>query len=135
MADTMYAWSPIRNGGEVMEVIDYRGNARPVVSERNIIPVGDKVTPADVGGDETFDQLVEAGSLRPYQYPKDLDPDSNESPLDYLRRQLREAAEVQLDETQQLLLATGQGAVVSDEQLAASQPTDAKGVKEASNTK
>lgn len=132
MADTMYAWSPIRNGGEVISVVDNMGRDRRVVSERTIIPVGDKVTPKDVGGDEAFEQMVEAGSIRPYPYPKDLDPNSSESPVEFLRRRLREASEQEVSEEQQLLLATGQGAVVTDEELVARQPENAKGVKEAS---
>ena len=131
----MYAWSPIRNGGEVISVTDPQGRERRVISERNIIPVGEKVTAKDVGGEDVFDQMVEAGSIRPYPYPKDLDPASTESPLDFLRRQLREAAEAEVSEEQQLLMATGQGAVVTDEVLATTQPSDVKEVKEASGTK
>lgn len=132
MADTMYAWSNIRNGGEDMEVIDARGNKRRVITERTIIAAGEKVTPKDVGGDAAFEQMVEAGAIRPYPYPKDYDPTSDESVVDFLRRRLREAAEAEISEEQQLLMATGQGAVVTDEDLVALQPADVKGVKEAS---
>jgi hypothetical protein len=132
MADTMYAWSPIRNGGEVVKVTDGLGRDRAVVSERNIIPVGAKVAAKDV---ENYDELVEAGVLRPYPYPEGLDPTSLESPLDFLRRRLREKAEAEMSEEQQLLYATGMGAVVSDEVLATTQPEDTEEIKKAANTK
>lgn len=133
MADrTLYAWSPIRNGGEVITVTDPQGRERRVVSERNIIPVGSKVTAKDVGGEGTLEEMVEAGSVRPYPYPTDLDPASFESPVNFLRRSLREAAEAEMSEEQQLLMATGQGAVVSDEALVEAQPKNTADAKKAS---
>lgn len=134
MAETHYAWSRIRAGGEVEAVTDPIGRERKVVSSRNIIMPGEPVSAKDVGGQETFDQMVEAGSIRPYPYPKDLSLTSTESPVNFLRRQLREAAEAELSEEQQLMLATGQGAVVTDEDLVAAQPGTAKEIKKTSGT-
>lgn len=129
--DTYYAWSPIRNGGEVKMVPSaVRGVERPVVTNRNIIPVGKKVAEGDV---DNFDELVEAGAIRPYPYPEGLNPDSLESPINFLRRRLRERAEAEMSEEEQLLLAAGMGAVISDEELATTQPDDVKKVKAATN--
>jgi hypothetical protein len=135
MADKYYAWSRIRNGGETDSVTDPLGRDRKVVLNRNVIEAGSEVKPSDVGGEDTFDDMVEAGVLRPYPFPKDYPMDSNESPVDFLRRRMREAAEANMSEEQQLLMATGQGAILDTEQLVASQPETTKDVKETAGTK
>jgi hypothetical protein len=141
MADeqTMYAWTPIYAGGEAKEIKGPGGVVRNIISNRNVIPVGSEVTIEDLCADapdpeREFQAYVESGAIRPYEFPKDLDPNSTESPIEFLRRQLREAAEVELDEEQQLLLATGQGAVVTDQQLAESQPKTLAEAQKAGNT-
>lgn len=133
MADkTYWAWSPIRNGGEVKMVPTASGHGaeRAVVTKRNVIPVGDKVAKGDV---DNFDELVDAGAIRPYPYPEGLNEDSLESPINFLRRRLRERVEQEMSEEEGLLLAAGMGAVISDEELATTQPDDAKKVKAATN--
>jgi hypothetical protein len=55
-----YAWSQILCGTE----------DKPVT-----IAVGEKVSPAAVGGKEVFDELVAAGSIRNKPYPEDIAPD------------------------------------------------------------
>ncbi len=137
--DTMYAWTPILAGGETKEVKGPGGVVRNIILNRNRIEVGEKVDKATMtegssNPDADWDAFVESGAIRPYPFPKDLDPNSTESPIDFLRRQLREAAETQLDEEQQLLLAAGQGAVISDEDLVAVQPeSSAKAVSTAAD--
>lgn len=129
MAETMYAWTPIQNGGDVTTARDASGRERDVVRKRTVIAVGSKVKPDDVGGEDAFNQMVEAGSLRPYPFPEDLDPTSGESPRNYLLRKIEEArdaaAENNLDEEHRLLLASGlarpDGSVLEE---AAENPTD-----------
>lgn len=136
--ETMYAWTPILAGGEVKTVKGPGGVERNVVQSRNRIAVGEKVDKAmllegSMNPDADWDAYVESGAIRPYPFPEGLDASSTESPLDYLRRQLREAAEAEVSEEQQLLLAVGKGAVVSDADLAAQQPGDLKSSTAAAN--
>jgi hypothetical protein len=122
----MYAWSPIRAGGETDTVVDPLGRERRIIKSRKIIEVGEKVSAADLteGDEDAFQGYVDSGAVRPYAYPADCPPE--EAPVEYLRRRIREAAEKEVSEEQQLLMAAGMGAVISDEELAATQTAPAK---------
>lgn len=78
MADpTMYAWSPIQGskGDKQFEV-----------------PAGEAVNADKLGlSKEQFQQLVDAGSVRPVKFP-DLPEGYRDSPVNYLREQAIEAA-------------------------------------------
>jgi hypothetical protein len=65
-----YAWSPIL-------VADDK-------AERSTIPVGNAVTSADVGGEDSFNELVEAGVLRTQKVPE---TSGDESPKQAVLRQ------------------------------------------------
>jgi hypothetical protein len=133
MADTMYAWSPIRAGGETDIVVDPLGRERRVVKSRNTIDVGEEVTPDDLGvSEEEFQQYIDSGAVRPYPYPDNVPDD--EPPTEFLRRMIREQAETQISEEQQLLQAAGMGAVISDADLVELQPeTSASAVQTAAD--
>jgi len=69
-----YAWSDIYNGGETSERPGPGGQMRTIVSSRNIIPRGEKVTKAGLKvDDDTWDALVDGGSVRQYPVPDDAD--------------------------------------------------------------
>lgn len=136
--ETMYAWTPILAGGESQEVRMPNGATRTVISKRNRIAVGSKVSKDDLTAesadpDRDWEAYIESGAIRPYEFPADLDPNSTESPINFLRRSLREAAEAEVSEEQQLLMAVGRGAVVSDEDLVAAQPSNVKEATAAAN--
>jgi hypothetical protein len=122
----MYAWSPVRAGGETDTVVDPLGRERRIIKSRKIIGVGEKVSAADLteGNEDEFQAYVDSGAVRPYPYPEDCPPD--EAPVEYLRRRIREAAEAEVSEEQQLLMAAGMGAAISEEELVATQPAPAK---------
>lgn len=67
---TYYAWSDLHDGGKVKEVKRANGAMAKIVTERNIIKHGEKVTKAKLGvTDEEWDHLVKSGSIRPYKVP------------------------------------------------------------------
>ncbi len=74
MASGYYAWSDIYAGGD-SERREASGNRLiRVVTKRNIIRRGDKVTKAALNvSDEEFDALVESGSIRNYPVPDGAD--------------------------------------------------------------
>lgn len=88
MADTWYAWSPIRHSAEV-------DPDTGVASRVNVVKFGDTVTKAKLKvSDDDWDALVQAGSVRNYAPPDGFDGTSeDESPVQYLQRKAREAAE------------------------------------------
>lgn len=66
---TWYVWSPIDYGA----VHDDENKA--LILTRKVIPVGQEVSPSDLGLDEDSDgwkELVNAGSVRDYQFPEEL---------------------------------------------------------------
>lgn len=67
---TYYAWSELRNGGKVDEVVSPTGATKTVVVERNTIAPGSKVKKSDFS-DEEWDALIDGGSVRPYPMPDD----------------------------------------------------------------
>jgi hypothetical protein len=97
---TWYAWSNIYNGGETKE--DDRLAGGVMVVKRNIIEAGSKVTAKDVGGQEAFDEMVEAGSIRPYAMPKDMG--EYESPTQAVIRGLYKEGEIDPDKLLELTL-------------------------------
>ena len=67
---TYYAWSDLYNGGKVQEVKRANGAMAKIVTDRNIIKRGEKVTKAQLKvSDEEWDHLVESGSIRSYKLP------------------------------------------------------------------
>jgi len=67
-----FAWSDLYNGGKTQEVTRPGGAPRTVVTERNIVPRGDKVTQKGLGvTDEEWKALLDGGSVREYEVPKD----------------------------------------------------------------
>jgi hypothetical protein len=134
MAETYYAWSPIRAGGETDVVVDPLGRERRIIKSRNLIDVGEKVTADDIaeGDEDEFQAFIDSGAVRPYPYP-DVDNDV-EPPVEFLRRRIREQAEVAMNEEEQLLMAAGMGAVISDQDLVELQPKpEAKAVQQAAD--
>lgn len=87
---TYYAWSLIDFGAEHDE------NDRKLILTRNVIKVGQKVTPSDLGfenyKDPRWRELVDAGSIRDYQLPEDL-RDPNTSPQKIVSARLAAMAE------------------------------------------
>lgn len=110
-----YLWSPMRNGGEFMMVPNSLGGERKVVTERNILPVGKKVTKKELeASDEQWEEWVLSGVIRDYEYPE-MPAGSSESPLTFLQRKINEASQSE----EERLVAAVQGATSSDEALAA----------------
>lgn len=67
----MYAWTEIRNGGEIDVVKLPNGGERRVVTKRNSVAMGDEVTKAKLKcSDEEWDALIAGGSVRPYPLPE-----------------------------------------------------------------
>jgi hypothetical protein len=84
MADTLYAWSPIRHGGVVKD---------GVVQDVKTVEYGDTVTQDKLKiSDADWDALVDAGVVRK-QKPPELAEGFTGSPMDALRAQLTEAGE------------------------------------------
>lgn len=84
---THYAWTDIRNGGEVDVRKAPGGREIKVVTKRNVIARGEKVTKAGLKvSDEEWDALLEGGSVRPYPLPKGAD--ENISPTTAILREL-----------------------------------------------
>ena len=108
---TWYAWSQINNGSS--DVTD--GKSTGTVT---VIRPGDTVSEGDFSSPEEFAALIATGSVRQTEYP-DMGVTANpESPVDYLRRQAREAAEV-MDPSQ---MATG--VAVSPEAMRQPEPQE-----------
>jgi hypothetical protein len=71
MAAKYYAWSELRNGGEMEEIKLPAGGVRRIITKRNSVPFGDAVTKAKLGcTDEEWDRLIEIGSVRSYAPPE-----------------------------------------------------------------
>lgn len=79
-----FAWSEIRYGAEVDKdgtLVGYK-----------TIPAGQQVSKSKLGVDDAgWEQLIEAGSVREYEYP-DMPEGYNGSPIDFLRAQLAHVA-------------------------------------------
>jgi len=108
----MYAWSTIYNGGKSKESRD----GRKIIMERNIIEPGAEVSKAKLGvSDEDWDALVDGGSVRPYQLPKNLRV--GESPADAVIRSLTGGqGEVSQDMLMELALAHPPGSFANAEE-------------------
>ncbi len=92
MADTFYLWSPMRNGGKFEMVPNSLGGERRVVTERNILPVGSKVSQSELkASDEQWQEWIDGGVVRNYPYPE-MPAGSSDSPVDFLTAQLTGAA-------------------------------------------
>jgi hypothetical protein len=86
MADTMYAWSPIRYGGDVKD-------GQLVKDSVKTVAYGDSVTQDKLKvSDADWEALVEGGVVRK-QKPPELAEGFTGSPMDALRAQLTEAGE------------------------------------------
>jgi hypothetical protein len=70
-SDTYYAWSPIRYGGDKAEDEGSLGGA--AAPNVQIVSVGDTVDAGTLGiSDEDFQDLIDAGSVREMEPPKDI---------------------------------------------------------------
>ena len=79
-----YAWSDIRYGAEV----DKDGNK----TADKMVKAGDTVTQKNLGvSDADWQALVDAGSVREYEYP-DMPDTYQGSPVDFLREKLADVA-------------------------------------------
>lgn len=66
-----YAWTEIRNGGEVEDVELPGGAIRTVVTKRNAVLAGEKVTKKGLNlSDEDWERMIEGGSIREYPFPE-----------------------------------------------------------------
>lgn len=71
---TYYAWTEIRNGGEVEDVELPTGAIRTVVTKRNVAKAGEKITKKGLGlSDEEWERMVESGCIREYPFPEGTD--------------------------------------------------------------
>jgi len=107
-----YLWSPMRNGGETKVVHDPTGRERTVVSSRNILQPGEKVTKEKLTAessdpDAQWKEYVDGGVVRNYPYPKDLTTASLESPVEHLQRTIREAATSEEERLSALVTTVG----------------------------
>lgn len=102
-----YAWSEIRNGGEVEEIKLATGATRRIVSKRNIIEPGAKITKANSGlSGEEWDRMVDHGVIREYPFPEGTNEYT--SPSQAVLKQLSVGGEVPVDTL--LALAAPKGA-------------------------
>ena len=68
---TYYAWTDIRNGGEVDTRKAPGGREIKVVTKRNVVERGEKVTKGSLKvSDEEWEGLLAGGSVRPYPLPE-----------------------------------------------------------------
>lgn len=99
MADTYYAFTPIRYGAEV----DEASGAITSIKEK---AVGETVSQSDLGlSDDQWEQLVESGAVRNYEYPP---VEGDQTPAMYYKENAAkavEAAEAGMPLTQVLGLA------------------------------
>jgi hypothetical protein len=108
-----HLWSPMRNGGEVKMVPTVTGVERAVVTSRNIIAVGEKVTKKQLdASDEQWAEYVEAGVVRDYPYPN-IPAGSTDSPLTFLQKKINQAA----NSEEERLVAMVTGITASEEEL------------------
>lgn len=88
MADTYYLWSNLRNGGKTEMVPNSLGGERRVVTERNVLAAGEKVTQDQLKvSDEQWQEWIDGGVVRPYPYPE-IPAGSYDSPVDFLTAQM-----------------------------------------------
>lgn len=74
-SDKMFAWTPIRLGGEG-ELIPTAGGRgqRYIVKSRKIIALGDEVSKSDADvDDEVWQHWIDEGIVRPYPLPEGTD--------------------------------------------------------------
>jgi hypothetical protein len=108
-----HLWSPMRNGGKVETVKDPLGRDRLVVSERNVLPAGKKVTQSELkASDEQWVEWVDGGVVRNYPYPE-MPAGSTDSPMTFLQRKINEAATSE----EERLTAAVTGATSDEERL------------------
>jgi len=101
---TFYAWSEIRNGGEVEEVVLPNGAVRHVVTKRNVVQPGAKITKKSLNlSDEEWDHFVENGVIRSYPFPDGVDEYT--SPTQAILRELAVGGEIPVDRLLELALA------------------------------
>lgn len=71
---SFYAWSNIHHGGETEMRPRQNNMMMKVVTERNVVAHGEKVTQAELGvTDEEWEGLIDSGSVRPYPVPEGTD--------------------------------------------------------------
>jgi hypothetical protein len=113
-----YLWSPVRMGGESSSVTDPLGRERRIVSKRNILPVGKKVTMKELtegvedDPERQWKEWVDGGVVRTYPYPDDL-ADSTDSPVVHLQKKIAAVATSE----EERLTAEIQGVMSTDEGL------------------
>jgi len=94
MAD--YAWSDLYNGGKTENVTLPNGGTKRVVTERNIVPRGEKVTQKSLGcSDDDWANLKDNGSVRSYPVPEGIS--ENESPASFIVRKWSQGGDMNTD--------------------------------------
>jgi hypothetical protein len=69
-----YAWSDIYYGGKSEKMTTRTGAERTVITERNIVHHGDKVSQSKLGvTDEQWQTMIDGGSVREYPVPEGVD--------------------------------------------------------------
>ena len=116
MADeTYYAWSELRLGGTSEIAKSATGAERRVITSREVVMPGEKVTKADLkkrgATDEDWEAMLAGGSIRNYPMPK-MPEGSTQSPTDFVMESLRTGNREDLDPNTVLSLAlSGQHSV------------------------
>jgi len=116
MADeSYYAWSELRLGGTSELVENATGVKRKIVTSRESVMPGEKVTKADLKkrglSDEDWEAFLAGGSVRTYPFPN-MPEGSTQSPTDFVMESLRTGNREDLDPNTILSLAlSGQHSV------------------------
>ena len=101
----MYAWSEIRNGGEVDFVDTPSGGKRKVILKRNVVAHGAEVTQKDVGvSKEEWEGFIESGVVRPYPVPEGADDTTSPSQA-FLASLMDASGEIDTDKLMELGLS------------------------------
>jgi hypothetical protein len=126
MADH-YAWSNIYLGGEVEDIETFRGTRERIVTKRNIVPAGEKVTQAKLKMEkEQWEALIEGGSVRPYPLPEGADEVTSPTEA-VMKMYLTPSGRGEIDQNMLLELALTQPLPEPEEAQEAAKPQVPKG--------
>lgn len=122
---THYAWSEIRFGGEVDNKKAPGGRDVKVVTKRNVVEWGSKVTQKDLGVDkDEWQHLIDTGSVRPYPPPKGAN--ENTSPTTALMTELVDSrGEIDVNRLMEMGLTVPPPASMEDEEPSTTTPVGA----------
>lgn len=117
MATEYFAWCNIMNGGDVIEVPvpSVKGLTKTVITNRNIIETGSKITKAKSGlSDEDWDRMLANGAIRTYPLPEGTDDRTSPSTA-FLRQVLDERGNVDVAKMMDMGFVTAPaGSVVAE---------------------